>query len=251
MGFVEGAIRIFPALESHWGPVTVSWQIFLPGVGMLGLLFGGLAAWPFIESWITGDKSEHHLLDRPRNAATRTSFGVAGITWYAMFWIAGGNDILANTFGGSLNTITWVMRFAVWIAPVIAFIITRRVCISLQRHDEERVLHGAESGVIVRTPDGGYYEDHMPIPVDEAFTLTQHAEYPSLEPTPAVDENGVKVPARVTKRRARVRDWFIRANLPKPTAEDIAAAHSHAAGTHELESPSEVTAAEHKAVSQH
>ena len=253
MGFVEGAIRIFPPIESHWGHTTWSWQIFLPGVGMLGLLFGGLAVYPFIEAWITGDKSEHHLLDRPRNAPTRTGFGVAGMTWYAMFWIAGGNDILANEFHLSLNAITYTMRVAVFVAPVVAFIITRRICISLQRHDTDRVLHGAESGVIVRTPDGGYYEDHMPIPVDEAFTLTQHAEYPPLEPTPAVDENGVPVPARVTKRRATVRDWFFRANLAKPTAEDIAEAHSHGDAAHKIEASGDQTAAtdDQKAVSQH
>ena len=251
MGFVEGAIRIFPPLESHWGHTTWSWQIFLPGVGMLGLLFGALAAYPFIEAWITGDKAEHHLLDRPRNAATRTSFGVAGITWYAMFWIAGGNDILANEFGLSLNAITWFMRFAVFIAPVIAFMVTRRICTSLQRHDAEKVLHGVETGVIVRTPDGGYYEDHMPIPVDEAFTLTQHPEYPALQPTAAVDENGVAVPARVTRRRARVRDWFFRPNIAKPTADEVTEARSHGGAEHEIATHASDASDEQKAVSQH
>ncbi len=62
MGWVEGAIRIMPNWESHWGSTTWSWAIFLPGVGLMGLLFGLLAAWPFIEAWLTGDKSEHHLL---------------------------------------------------------------------------------------------------------------------------------------------------------------------------------------------
>jgi ubiquinol-cytochrome c reductase cytochrome b subunit len=86
----------------------------------------------------------------------------------------------------------------------------------------------------------------MPIPTDEAYTLTQHAEYPSLEPTAAVDENGVPMPAQVTKRRARVRDWFFRANLAKPSADEIAAAHSHGDEAHEVEASDE-----HKAVSQH
>jgi ubiquinol-cytochrome c reductase cytochrome b subunit len=86
----------------------------------------------------------------------------------------------------------------------------------------------------------------MPIPVDEAFTLTQHPEYPALEPTPAVDENGIPMPARVTKRRARVRDWFFRADLAKPTAEEVAGARSHGDGAHEIEATDE-----HKAVSKH
>ena len=248
MGFVEGAIRIIPALESHWGPTTWSWQIVLPGVGLMGLLFGALGAYPFIEAWITGDKSEHHLLDRPRNAPTRTAFGVAGMTCYAMFWIAGGNDIIANAFGLSLNAITYFMRVAVFVAPVLAFMATRRICISLQRHDADRVLHGSETGVIVRTPDGGYYEDHAPITTDEAFTLTQHPEYPELAPTAAVDANGIPVPATVSKRRAQARRWFMRASLAKPTAEDIAEAHAHGEdhGEHEVEASEE-----QKAVAQH
>jgi ubiquinol-cytochrome c reductase cytochrome b subunit len=248
MGFVEGAIRIIPAFELHIGPTTWPLQVFLPGVGLLGILFGALGAYPFIESWITGDKSEHHLLDRPRNAPTRTAFGVAGMTWYAMFWIAGGNDILANAFGMSLNAITYVMRVAVFVAPVLAFMATRRICLSLQRHDADRVLHGSETGIIVRTPDGGYYEDHLPVSTDEAFTLTQHPEFPELKPTAAVDENGVPVPATVTKRRAWARAWFMRANLPKPTAEEIAAANNHAdRNGHEVEGSVD----EKKAVSSH
>ncbi len=251
MGFVEGAIRIIPAFEWHIGPTTWPLQVFLPGVGLMGILFGALGAYPFIEAWITGDKSEHHLLDRPRNAPTRTAFGVAGMTWYAMFWIAGGNDIIANAFGLSLNAITYVMRAAVFVAPVLAFIATRRICLSLQRHDADRVLHGSETGVIVRTPEGGYYEDHAPVSTDEAFTLTQHPEYPELEPTPAVDANGVPIPATVTKRRAQVRSWFMRANLDKPTADEIAAAHGHADHNghdgHEVEGSVD----EQKAVSSH
>ncbi|HMR13192.1 MAG TPA: cytochrome b N-terminal domain-containing protein, partial [Arachnia sp.] len=62
MGWVEGAIRIVPNWEWHLGPTTWSWAIFLPGVGLMGVLFGLLAAWPFVEAWITGDKREHHIL---------------------------------------------------------------------------------------------------------------------------------------------------------------------------------------------
>ncbi|GAA3038729.1 hypothetical protein GCM10020000_16190 [Streptomyces olivoverticillatus] len=45
-----------------------------------GILFTGLALWPFFEQWVTGDKREHHLLDRPRSRPARTAIGVASIT---------------------------------------------------------------------------------------------------------------------------------------------------------------------------
>ena len=67
MGWLEGAVRITPNWEWHIGHTTWSWNIFLPGVCLMGVLFTLLVAWPFVEKWITGDESEHHLLDRPRN----------------------------------------------------------------------------------------------------------------------------------------------------------------------------------------
>src|SRR5690606_34206033 len=78
MGFAEGALRIFPPLEWSWFGSTWAMSVFIPGLGFLGLLFVALGAWPFIERAITRDQREHHLLERPRNAPTRTAIGVAG-----------------------------------------------------------------------------------------------------------------------------------------------------------------------------
>src|ERR671910_924856 len=173
MGFVEGAIRIMPAWEWHLGSTTWSWNVAIPGLGLMTGMFVLMGVYPWIEQWATGDKSEHHILDRPRNAPTRTAFGVAAMTCYGMFWIGGGNDIVATTFGMSLNAVTYFLRVAVFVAPVLAFMLTKRICIGLQRSDEERLLHGAESGIIERDPSGGYSERHRPISQGEAFTLTQ------------------------------------------------------------------------------
>lgn len=227
MGWVEGAVRIIGNWEWHIGGTTWSWNIFLPGVGLMGLLFTGLGLWPFIERWLTGDDREHHLLDRPRNAPTRTALGVAGMTCYAMFWLSGGNDILATQFHLDLNAITIFMRVAVFVAPVLAFIITKRICLSLQRADAERVLHGSESGVITRSPEGGYTEPHVPISNDEAFTLTQHEQYAELEATRTHDDHGVKVPQKVSGLRARLSRWYLGHEIAKPSASEIVAADHH------------------------
>ena len=189
MGFAEGAIRLMPGpgWEWHIGSTTWSWNVFLPLSIPMALLFGGMMIYPFIEAWVTGDKSEHHILDRPRNHPTRTGFGVAAMTWYAVLWIGGGNDIVATTFDVSLNAVTYVLRVAVFAAPVAAFLLTKRICIGLQRSDEERLLHGAETGIIERDPSGKYGERHRPITVDEAYSLTQHKEYPALAPLSETD----------------------------------------------------------------
>ena len=137
MGWPDGALRIMPGsgvalLGPHAGP----WNVFLPIIVLPGLMFTILLMLPFIESWITGDKRDHHLLRRPRNAPTRTAVMVALMTFYGLMWAAGGNDIIAIKLHASINQITYFMRAAVFIGPVIAFFITRRWCISLQRHDQ-------------------------------------------------------------------------------------------------------------------
>jgi ubiquinol-cytochrome c reductase cytochrome b subunit len=193
----------------------------------MGLLFTGLAVYPWVEAWITGDTDEHHLLDRPRNAPVRTGIGVAGMAAYGMFWLAGGNDILATTFQVSLNDVTYFMRVAVFAVPVLAFIITKRICLSLQRADKERVLHGSESGVIVRSPDGGYSEAHQPISQGEAFVLTRHPQREALVP------NGKKV----GRLRRRLSHWYAAGQIPKPTGEEVAEAERHGAIEAEAETP--------------
>ena len=251
MGFVEGAIRIIPNWEWHLLGTTWSWNIALPGLGLMGLFAILPAIYPFVEAWITGDKSEHHILDFPRNAPNRTAFGVAAMTCYGLFWLSGGNDILATQFGVSLNQVTEVMRVLVFAGPVIAFIITKRICLSLQRRDHERVLHGSSSGVIVRQPDGGYSEAHAPITTEEAFTLTQHHEPAALEVAPETDDRGVRRRGgkQVGSLRARLSRWFAHGRIAKPTAEEIAEAAHH--GDHELEEgdvhelPTEEEAATH------
>jgi quinol---cytochrome-c reductase cytochrome b subunit len=67
MGFLEGALRLFPRLETRALGFTLSWNVFVPAVVIPGLMFTALGAYPFIEQWATGDRRHHHVLDRPRN----------------------------------------------------------------------------------------------------------------------------------------------------------------------------------------
>ena len=227
MGFVEGGIRIMPNWEWHIGSTTWSWNVFIPFVGLMTLFFGLMAIYPFIEAWVTGDKREHHILDRPRNAPTRTGFGVAAITGYALLMIGGGNDLVATVFDVSLNAVTNFLRVAVFVGPVIAFLVTKRICIGLQRSDRDRMLHGAESGIIDRAPSGKYAERHRPISEGEAFKLTQHEDPPALLPLTDVDGMSVREIKGEQRRRQATRFFFID-TLRRPTRAEIEeAAHHH------------------------
>jgi ubiquinol-cytochrome c reductase cytochrome b subunit len=233
MGWVEGGLRIMPNWETHIAGFTVSWNIFIPGFGLLGLLAVVLAIYPFLERWVTGDTAEHHVLDRPRNQPTRTAFGAAGITFYGLLWIGGGNDIIATTFHIAINDITWFLRFAIFVGPVIAFIVTKRICIGLQRRDRETLLHGAESGTIMRLPTGEFIEVHKPIDTDEAFVLASHQRQEPVEVGEGVDANGVQAPnQRLLRLRARASRFYFGDVVQKPTKPELEAAHDHAHNGH-------------------
>jgi ubiquinol-cytochrome c reductase cytochrome b subunit len=228
MGFVEGAVRIMPPLESTIFGSTVSWGVFLPGMVLPGLFITVGLMWPFLEQWITGDKSDHHLLERPRNAPFRTAFIVAGMAAYGVLWIAGGNDIIATQFHLSLNAITWFCRIGFFVIPVIAFMVTKRICIGLQRADANRVLHGYETGVIERSPEGGFSERHAPLPVADQYALTAHPRLPEFDDVAEADANGVANPSsRKEKLRAKLRKHYYDGVLDKPTAEDVQHAEEH------------------------
>ena len=173
IGFLDGMLRIFPPWETTAFGYTISWNIFIPSVVLPGIMFTLLALYPFIEAWVTGDRREHHLLDRPRNQATRTALGVMAITFYVILWIAGANDIIATQFDVSINAMIRGSRIAVFVLPPIAYVVTKRICIGLQRRDRERLLHGRETGVIRRLPSGEFIEVHAPISEEERVTLLQ------------------------------------------------------------------------------
>src|ERR1700712_126502 len=229
MGFVEGGIRIMPNWEWHLGGTTWSWNIAIPGLGLMGLFFGLMAIYPFLEAWVTKDKSEHHLLERPRNNPTRTAFGVAAMTAYGMLWIGGGNDLVATQFHVSLNAVTYFLRIAVFVAPVLAFLITKRICIGLQRSDADRLLHGAETGIIERDPSGAYSERHRPVSQGEAWTLTQHRQYAALMPSETDPDLSDGQLRRENLRRRRATRFYFADTLRKPTRAELEEAAHHAA----------------------
>lgn len=238
MGWPDGLLRIIPAWETHLWGITISWNVMLPILVMPPLMLMVLMALPFLEAWITGDKREHHLLQRPRNAPTRTAIMAALMTFYGLAWAAGGNDIIAIKMHLSINQITYFMRAAVFIGPVIAFIITRRWCISLQRHDEGKLLHGYESGVLVRSPEGAYAEKHLPLPVEKAYALTARDNDPEPEKVEDIESSGLAGrQVRLRKLRARLQALFFADNVQKPTAEELHDAQHHSEHElHEIES---------------
>ncbi|MEU1914337.1 cytochrome bc1 complex cytochrome b subunit [Streptomyces massasporeus] len=222
LGFSEGLIRVMPGWEINFWGHTLVLGVFIP-FSLFPLILLALGLYPFLEAWITGDKREHHILDRPRNAPVRTGLGVAWLTLYAVLLIGGGNDIVATHLHLSINVITWFVRIGVFVLPVAAFIVTKKICMGLQRRDRAKVLHGRETGTVKRLPTGEYIEVHEPLAQAELHTLTQHEQHPPYEIGREVDARGVR---RKVKRSERLRARLAHAmygpdaRIEKPTVAE-------------------------------
>ena len=189
MGFLEGSLRLMPAWEINFLGHTLPLSVLIPALLPLGIIMTGLALYPFAERWITGDNREHHLADRPRNNPHRTSIGVAAITFYGLLWLLGANDWISAKFHIPLYVTTDIGRVLLIFGTAIAYIVTYRFCIGLQRSDLAMVSHGVESGVIKRMPSGEYIEVHVP-PSEDLLALIQgKASIPAIEAAP--DGDGV------------------------------------------------------------
>ncbi|WP_019147841.1 cytochrome bc1 complex cytochrome b subunit [Timonella senegalensis] len=193
MLFLEGSLRLMPGqAEIVIAGYTLSLNVLIPAMIIPGLLFTFLFVYPFVEAKVTGDKREHHVLDRPRNVPVRTGLGVAFLTAFIVLAVAGSNDLVATHFHMSLNAITWILRILLFVGPVIAFWITKRICLSLQRKDRELVLHGHETGKIVRFANGEYIEVHRPLNEQERWLRVNYDAHRPLEIEPAEDSRGVR-----------------------------------------------------------
>ena len=166
--FLDGSTRLFPAWDINLpGDYTIP-ALFWPTVVLPGIIFTLMAAYPMIERKLTRDEASHHLLQRPRDVPVRTSLGMMALAFYIVLLISGGNDVIAEKFDISLNAMTWAGRIGLIIIPPLAYVLTYRICLGLQKHDREVLEHGLETGVIRRLPHGEFIEVHQPLgPVDE------------------------------------------------------------------------------------
>ncbi|MEL0626972.1 ubiquinol-cytochrome c reductase cytochrome b subunit [Salinibacterium amurskyense] len=217
IGFADGALRLVPpGWETEWFGFTWSFNIIAPLV-ILGLFIAIVAFYPFIEAWITGDKREHHIADRPRNAPTRTAIGAAGVTFYAVLWAAASSDLIATHFKLSIEGVIHSCQALLIFGPIIAYFITKRVCLGLQKKDREIALHGYESGRIVRLPHGEYIEVHEQLSEYERWKLVSYTDYKPLMIRPN-DQGRITFGQRL---RASASRWFFEDRIAPVSQQEI------------------------------
>ncbi|MCX4403400.1 MULTISPECIES: cytochrome bc complex cytochrome b subunit [unclassified Streptomyces] len=232
MGVADGLLRVMPGWEiAFWGH-TLALDNLIPLLAGVGL-FLAMGAYPFIESWVTGDDRDQHLLDRPRNRPVRTGLGVAWISFYLVALIGAANDIIAIRLHVAVESVTWAVRIGLFIVPLLAYVVAKRCALGLQRQDREKVLHGRETGIIKRLPNGEFIEVHEPLGQEQLHVLTQHEQYKPIGPDSTGIEGGPDTNSSLTCRlRARLsqRLYGEGTQITKPTAqeyEEITSGHQH------------------------
>ena len=224
MGILEGALRMMPSWEINFLGHTLSLSVLIPGLLVIGALFTALAIWPFFEQWATGDRAVHNINDRPRNAPVRTGTGVAGVLFYGILWAEGANDVLADQFQIPLYTITWIARVAIFVVPIGAYFVTKRICLGLQRKDAELLTHGLEIGIIRQLPSGEFIEESRPLNEEELAVVESKKVVAALPAPGEPDANGVPAPA------ARGVVGWARSVANRAFTETVAVADGHGNG---------------------
>jgi ubiquinol-cytochrome c reductase cytochrome b subunit len=241
MGILEGSLRMMPSWEINFLGHTLTLSVLIPALLPLAIIFTGAAMWPFFERWATGDKLEHHINDRPRNAPVRTGVGVAAVAFYGILWAEGANDVIADNLQIPLYTITWISRIAVFVVPIAGYFVTKRICLGLQHKDANIVAHGYESGILRQMPDGEFVEIHTPATEEELAVLESKRISAALPQAGTPDGNGVPAPDS-----QGAKGWA-RAVANRAFLETAIADGGHGDG-HEGDGHGEVEGGEHAAV---
>jgi ubiquinol-cytochrome c reductase cytochrome b subunit len=154
MGWLEGAIRLFP----NWEIRALGHEVpnpFFPTVLMPGLFFTVLGLWPWIERRVTKDVAEHNLLNFPRDVPWRTALGTAALTYFVVLTVAGGDDVIAANLGVSIETMTRVLRAAVLVVPAVSYAVALYLARELKRTGIHPVKRSKIS-TVRRTREGGF-----------------------------------------------------------------------------------------------
>ena len=146
LGWLIGALRLVPNFDVTIGHYTLVPNPFWGGAAFPMVVFGVLFLWPWLERKVTGDYAFHNLLERPRDAPWRTAIGVSFFTWIFVVFVAGASDRLFVLFDLSYSGQIWVYRVLVWVLPLVALFLTKRICDELVRGERvERERHLAEA----------------------------------------------------------------------------------------------------------
>jgi ubiquinol-cytochrome c reductase cytochrome b subunit len=177
MGFLDGALRIWPSWTFHDFGHTIPFEVFIPAIVLPGIIFNICYLWPSIERYFTKDHAVHNLLDRPRDRPIRTAIGAAMCSFLFMLFVASATDVIAKYFTIPLNNVLVAMRYLVFLSPPVGFVLAYFICKELQgvHHSGKRKV----PNVVTRTATGEYLATPTPKSPDDL----PDELHPTLVPT--------------------------------------------------------------------
>ena len=180
MGFLDGALRIWPSWSFHSFGYTIPFEVFIPAIILPGLIFNLIFVWPALERRFTKDNETHNLLDRPSYRPKRTAAGVAVLAFLSVLFLASSTDVIANFFHLPLSAVIWAMRILTIVTPFVAYPITFKIC-----HELQATKGGGKRktpNMVSRTAEGEYVATPAPAYVDDNTTSWRRPRCRSSSP---------------------------------------------------------------------
>ncbi|HTZ57509.1 MAG TPA: ubiquinol-cytochrome c reductase cytochrome b subunit [Acidobacteriaceae bacterium] len=155
LGWVEGAIRLFPGVNLHLGHWLVP-ELFFPGLLFPALVFLALYLWPFFAETLSLDDRQHHVLLLPWQQPFNTAFGCAVFMFLLVLLVAGADDFIAVMTDSSVVTLRTLLRILVFVIPALTFVVVYWLCLRRRaRHAQDKVADEAQSTVPQERPQAG------------------------------------------------------------------------------------------------
>jgi ubiquinol-cytochrome c reductase cytochrome b subunit len=127
MGWLEGAVRLFPGWDIQIGSFLLP-AVFWPAVVLPGLIFTPLFLWPWLDGIALHDHGFHNVLTLPSERPGRAAIGAGFVTFLSLLLVAGGNDVFAAVWGLDLLVFQRALQVLVIVLPPIVALFTYLVC---------------------------------------------------------------------------------------------------------------------------
>ncbi len=131
LGWIEGAMRLFPGVNLHLGPYLVP-EVFFPAVLLPALIFLFLYSYPWLDKLVSFDASPHNLLRLPWEQPFNTAVGCALAVFVVILLVAGGDDVIALAAGSSVVALRTLLRILVFLVPSFTGAVAYALCIRVK-----------------------------------------------------------------------------------------------------------------------
>lgn len=139
LGWVEGAMRLFPGINIHIGHTVLVPEVFFPGMLLPLLLFAALYAYPFVEKIFSPDDDRaHNILRLPYLHPFNTALGCSVFMFLAVLLVSGGDDVIAVETGSSVVLMRAVLRVLVFVLPACTAAVVYVLCAEARRKARDR-----------------------------------------------------------------------------------------------------------------